>query len=100
MKTSLLAKSVFALSMVVTTTVAFAGENSVDASRDVFVNHTILGNWVADASSVSNDKPDADKSLAVFGRTVLGKTERVENASGKVSNTDVAASVFTHSYQN
>ena len=86
--------------MAAATTAAFAGGNTVDQSRDVYINHTILGNWSADATSVSNDKPNVDKSLAIFGKTVTGKNERVEGTTGKVSKTNVVSSVFPQLTQN
>lgn len=98
-KSVLITSLLFALTGV--SSIAFAEGNNLDQSRNVFVDGTILGNWKPAATSVSNDKPDVDKSLDLFSNTVLGKTPRITSAVtvGKPAKTESASDLFTRKFQ-
>lgn len=100
MKTkSVVISSVF-VAITAASTFASAEDINADHSRDVFVDGTIRGNWKPAASSVSNDTPSVDKSLAVFGGMVLGKTPRVTPESdGKLAKNESASQLFTRQFQ-
>ena len=95
MKTKLMVTSSFLLAL--TAGSAFAAADS----SDVFVKGTLQGQWKPAASSVSNDKPSVDISLAVYGAMITGKSVRVTEATrDKPIGTEVASQLFTHQFQN
>ena len=100
MKTKLFVSSALLLSLAATGTAALAEGYSADKSRDVFINRALLGEWKPAASSVSNETPNVDKSLALFEKTVHGKSERVTEATHyKPIGTEVATQLFTSQFQ-
>ena len=98
-KSVLLSSLLFAITGV--RSIAFADGNNLDQSRNTFVEGTILGNWKPAATSVSNETPDVDKSLALFSSTVLGKTPRITPAvsDSKPVKTETASDLFTRKFQ-
>lgn len=80
---------------------AFADGNSVDQSRNVFIDGTILGNWKPAVMSISNETPDVDKSLGVFASMVVGKTPRITPAASYVKSAEAepASLLFTRQFQ-
>lgn len=59
--------------------IAFANENNLDPSRNVFVERTILGNWKPAATAVSDKTPDVDPN------TAPGKTSGIPTVPDKQS---------------
>jgi len=72
---------------------------SVDKSTQ-FAN-SILGTWQPAPGSVSNDKPDVDKSLGLFASSVLGGAKSLPDAvSNDRPDVDKSLGLFASSILN